>query len=496
MKKTTLFLGPPGTGKTHTLLNIVEQHLDKGTAPERIAFMSFTKKAADEAATRAMQKFKLSRKSLDNFRTLHSIAFRELGYTRDKVMNNKDDKELGELLGVKLSQRQNEDLAGPPLDSIFGDGNRLRHIVNIARATNTTLEKVWRDLPSGAGIDLFSLKRFAETENAYKQDTGKIDFSDMVEQFIKHNITLDVDVVIIDEAQDLTPIQWRMANQIMRKAKYIYIAGDDDQAIYEWSGSDIQTFLHINADEINVLPHSFRMPRNIYPIADNIAHRIHDRYAKTFEPDDREGIVDTVRYLPNAGLDLSEGTWMLLARNAFFLREYTEYCEYHGHYYSTANGHAVNQKHIQAIKIWERLRKGEAVMGGELENRFLPVDSTHLVEDYTYSAYDLKLEHLPIWHDALDLIPLSKRMYYLSCLRNGENFKKEPRIYIGTIHSVKGGEADNVLLNTDMTHKTQQGYNRNPDAEHRAFYVGATRARENLYVHLPQTRQFYNLFGG
>ena len=44
--KTKIILGPPGTGKTHNLLNLVEEELAKGTPPDRIAFLAFTKKAA------------------------------------------------------------------------------------------------------------------------------------------------------------------------------------------------------------------------------------------------------------------------------------------------------------------------------------------------------------------------------------------------------------------------------------------------------------------
>ncbi len=45
----TIVLGPPGTGKTTTLLNKVEEHL-KETDPNKIGFFSFTQKAAYEAS--------------------------------------------------------------------------------------------------------------------------------------------------------------------------------------------------------------------------------------------------------------------------------------------------------------------------------------------------------------------------------------------------------------------------------------------------------------
>ncbi len=67
----TIVLGPPGTGKTFTLLNKVEEYL-KNTDPDRVGYFAFTRKAANEAKDRAMKKFNLSEDDLPYFRTLHS----------------------------------------------------------------------------------------------------------------------------------------------------------------------------------------------------------------------------------------------------------------------------------------------------------------------------------------------------------------------------------------------------------------------------------------
>ena len=57
-------LGSPGCGKTTTLLNILDAELASGTQPERIGFVSFTRKAAEEAAVRACDRFESAAQAL------------------------------------------------------------------------------------------------------------------------------------------------------------------------------------------------------------------------------------------------------------------------------------------------------------------------------------------------------------------------------------------------------------------------------------------------
>ena len=81
------------------------------------------------------------------------------------------------------------------------------------------------------------------------------------------------------------------------------------------------------------------------------------------------------------------------------------------------------------------------------------------------------------------------------CLRRQENIRRAPRIKLSTIHGSKGGEADNVMLLTDLTRKADAQYWKQRDEERRVFYVGMTRARNTLNIVRSQTdREFTEAF--
>jgi superfamily I DNA/RNA helicase len=95
--------GPPGTGKTTTLLDLVDRALENGAAPHEIAFLAFTRKAAREAKERAAERFGLNPDDdLPFFRTLHSLAFRLVGMRADQLLTAEHYAELSQRIGVAL----------------------------------------------------------------------------------------------------------------------------------------------------------------------------------------------------------------------------------------------------------------------------------------------------------------------------------------------------------------------------------------------------------
>ena len=70
----------------------------------------------------------------------------------------------------------------------------------------------------------------------FKKQKGIKDYTDLITEFNKTKQSPKLDVVIVDEVQDLKASEWDMVHTMINQAKIVYLAGDDDQAIY---GKDI-----------------------------------------------------------------------------------------------------------------------------------------------------------------------------------------------------------------------------------------------------------------
>jgi superfamily I DNA/RNA helicase len=90
------------------------------------------------------------------------------------------------------------------------------------------------------------------------------------------------------------------------------------------------------------------------------------------------------------------------------------------------------------------------------------------------------------WYDMLNSKGLQRRVTYLrSVMRSGNKLDTVPRIEVSTIHASKGGERQKVMLLTDLSFGPYSSYKESQqgrDDEARVFYVGATRAKEELHI--------------
>ena len=231
---TTKYFGPPGTGKTTTLLRQIEHHLDEGVAPDQIAFISFSVKAAEEGKARARTRFGLDKDELVYFCTSHAFCKRVMGITR--VMEGADIKEFLETYSFPLTQHYHgntrkslEAMLEDPYFQIIESAKASCHSVGVERL-KTGLKQRQKVVP--AMLEIID-RAWAE----YREEQGVFSFADMINEFINKGKVPPLKVLVVDEAQDLAELNWRLIEKLMSVVPVTYIAGDDDQAIYEWNGA-------------------------------------------------------------------------------------------------------------------------------------------------------------------------------------------------------------------------------------------------------------------
>jgi superfamily I DNA/RNA helicase len=86
-----------------------------------------------------------------------------------------------------------------------------------------------------------------------------------------------------------------------------------------------------------------------------------------------------------------------------------------------------------------------------------------------------------------------ERIYMLRALKKGESLQRRPRVRVSTMHAIKGGEADHVVVLRDMAPRTYNEMAMNPDDERRVWFVAATRFRERMTIVAPRTSKSYDL---
>lgn len=490
--------GPPGTGKTSALLDILQRELQGGVPLDRIAFVSFTRAARQVAVERVGTVLGATQAELPYFRTLHSIAYRALGLTAQAVLRSPSESaELSAMLSVPFSPppvtRVDDDIDDiPPVGGELGD--RLLAFDHFRRHNLLSVEdayKQWSDDDTNAYI----VKHFCDTYARFKEDEGLHDFTDMLQLV---NVALPIDVLIVDEAQDLSRLQWAALDRLARHAVRVYIAGDDDQAIFTWAGASPETFL-ARPGVGRVLGQSHRVPRLIQPVAEKLIHGVKVRQHKEWRHRPADGILRYCYDTDAVAFD-APGSYLVLFRHHYLGRAIEQRLREDGEPYSRADRQAPGLTWGPAIISWERLRKGQvcylpevaavydAMTAGVSISRHARNTLKGLTNDTSFTLDTLTAKHglttSAPWYDALTKIGRADAQYMRALIKRhgAKGLLGKPRITLSTIHAAKGAEAEHVTLLTELSRRTYNSLDIDPDPERRVFYVGVTRARESLTI--------------
>ena len=449
----------------------------------------------------------------DNVATLHALAYRAIGSPPLA-----EEGELAKQWNTMHANRPAWHVGGPvsseedglaPPDAETGEMMRM---YSLARA---------RLVP--VSHPLYALTReFRVAWNDYKYETGSIDFTDMLENAAVYVPQLSQPVLIVDEAQDLVPLQWSLARQWGSRSERFLASGDPAQVLYSFAGARPDDFLtELASDHVRVLSQSYRLPEAVLRHAEGFlrGHSGPMMLGREYRPRD-------VRDHPDAigAVRFSDATWrrpeeivdmierdqrdcMVLASCSYMLGPVVSALRERGipfsNRYRLSNG------------AWNPLvrRAGTTSTAGMVAayaDRKSPADWLDLVRAEVFMVRNakkyitdggdtvegmLKPEYMQAY-EARDLDWLRDHMltkYVQPASYAMDVIKKQgtaaldavPRVTVGTIHSVKGGEARVVYLFPDISsagERERQDNRQGEDAAIRLAYVGMTRASEELVL--------------
>jgi superfamily I DNA/RNA helicase len=524
MTKEYRLHGPPGCGKSHALATRWVPKAAERFGSDRVVICSLTKTAAKEIASRDLPI------PADNVGTLHALAYRALGrptIAEGEVAGWNATEPMFRLGGQSAPSVENPEVGR----STTGDG--LMAMAQIYRHSLTP-RSMWRE----------DVRAFDSKWQRWMRENDLIDFTGLIERCLEEAPYAPglPSVFVVDEAQDCSALELALVRMWAQNAEYSVLAGDGDQAIYGWRGASAKAFLggEIPEDHNYHLTQSYRVPRTVHRSASEWISKASYRYAVEYKPRDHEGEVGISRgssrniepVIESMLEDANNGkSVMLLGACGFMLRNALAVLRREGipfHNPFRPSQGAWNPMRGGANRLREYLRPDPVCYGEDarmwtwaeaaiwvevLSSRGVlapsgktmikqqakdPNRSGAVIEEADGRAcFGPAWEELrtafkqgkPIeWLETRILPSKAKLMNYAINLAHRQGRSKlieDPRIVLGTIHSVKGGQADSVYLLPDLSPSGMREWTRpgeGRDGIIRTFYVGMTRAKEKLVM--------------
>tara|TARA_Y100001937_G_scaffold126893_1_gene197398 strand:- start:139 stop:1731 length:1593 start_codon:yes stop_codon:yes gene_type:complete len=508
IKEAEKIFGPPGTGKTDRLIKKVSYLInEKGIEPEDICYITFTNKGINEVRER----LKVTRKTegYESFSTIHGLCNGFLKGGETRLAQDSDFEYWAKKEDGDVKREFGGDI----------DNNFIIQVYNLYRVANISLREAFAKL-NERGYKWHRVVTYVESWKLYKENNKLHDFTDQILHALEVNGFKGYRAVFLDEAQDSSWCQWQVIKKIMDKGfvEYLYIAGDDDQAIFDWNGGEVKYFLNAykSVCRLEILKKSHRLTNEHINFAQEISSSIAQRQNKEYFS--KHKYSGEIHYTDQfSQIPVKDGeSWTIMVTGSPVMSEIKEILFNNRAWFkqTTAKGYVhypVGAKIIAALKCFFDLQEGKYVTKSNLlsyrtlvkPKNFKPKQLEELDSDQMYRSQDLQdmfgLDFSVGWKEVFENVKTpewkKKKKYIADCIEQGVDiFDKKPKIKLCTIHSMKGGEDDNTVVVGNMERPFHKKYNSfdyiKKDAIKRMFYVACTRAKRRMYIYMCPSLKF------
>lgn len=536
--KKLIIFGPPGVGKTRAVLDgFLQPSIAAGINHSRILSCSFTKAAAKELRERLAKVTNFDQKLLkETCSTIHAEALRRFR----KQFSGQRFTIIGE---SKAATDEDEGNEGPSSrfyeDTMPGGGGmEIKEAVavkiwDLARnnlITDITCESFARLVYEivGSKINLTDVREWILKYENNKRANRRLDFTDILIAALRCPAP-DRDLLVIDEAQDCTELQFKLLGKWSEKADRVVYICDPDQTIFTFSGAKPENIYNLIDKGFTVrrLSKSYRVPLKIHKLACAIIAKNRNRIITPYEPSEKEGSVEELP-IELAASELSSVVFdedkdvFVLARSSKLLEPWSTILSEKGVPFINERGKSPWGSPIalavaravmciredQPIAISDARKLIDNFPGRHkdyFEKGITKKASCEILEkSLKLAVHSSDLETMGllltriktgVLEDVLTELGLDDRAYTLPRVidnHGSDALFKTPKIRLTTMHSSKGREGDLVVVDLSIPKMVIITAKKDPstiEAERRLVYVALTRTKDSLIL----VREGYDL---